>query len=93
MVEKTIQVSAELLGKTQQFSCTPGQQGELLAAIELLNSRVNEMRSRSTVRNEHNALLMAALHLCHEVNDLNKKSEHTQNRLQLLHEKLSSQSD
>lgn len=93
MVEKTIQVSAELLGKKQQFSCTEGQQEELLAAIALLNTRVDEMRNRSTVRNEHNALLMAALHLCHEVNALKKVNDTTTSKIQALNEKLSSQPD
>ncbi|WMN58362.1 cell division protein ZapA [Pseudoalteromonas xiamenensis] len=90
MANKTIQVTADVLGKPQQFTCTLGQEQELYDAVSLLNRRVEEMKNRSTVRNEHNALLMAALHLCHEVNALNKDANNTSSALKTLCEKLSS---
>jgi len=67
MSQKTIQVEVSLLGKTHQFACTEGQESALLDAAALLNSTVEEMKQRSSIRNEHNALLMAALHLCHDI--------------------------
>jgi cell division protein ZapA len=67
MSQKTNQVEVSLLGKTHQFACTEGQEAALLDAAALLNSTVEEMKQRSTIRNEHNALLMAALHLCHDL--------------------------
>ena len=67
MSQKTNQVEVSLLGKTHQFACTEGQEAALLDAAALLNSTVEEMKQRSSIRTEHNALLMAALHLCHDL--------------------------
>ncbi|MFC3033558.1 cell division protein ZapA [Pseudoalteromonas fenneropenaei] len=89
MADKSVQVSVELLGKTQQFTCESGQEHILLEAVSLLNTRVCEMRQRATVRNDHNALLLAALHLCHEYNALQKEQKNTSHTLQMLCEKLS----
>ena len=67
MSQKTNQVEVNLLGKTHQFACTEGQEYALLDAAALLNSTVEEMKQRSSIRTEHNALLMAALHQCHDI--------------------------
>ncbi|ALS31685.1 MULTISPECIES: cell division protein ZapA [Pseudoalteromonas] len=60
-------VTVELLGKEQQFACPPGQEEALKAAAKNLNDLVEQMKQRSTVKNEQNALLMAALNLSHEL--------------------------
>ena len=60
-------VTVELLGKEQQFACPEGQEEALLAAAKNLNDLVEQMKQRSTVRNEQKALLMAALNLSHEL--------------------------
>ncbi|CCQ11085.1 hypothetical protein PALB_19590 [Pseudoalteromonas luteoviolacea B = ATCC 29581] len=86
--EKTIKVTATVLGKAQQFTCTPGQEKELIEAVELLNHRVEQMRGRTTVRNDYNALLMAALHLCHDYNAVKTQSDATNSALKSLCDKL-----
>ncbi|KAF7768731.1 hypothetical protein PCIT_a3218 [Pseudoalteromonas citrea] len=89
MPEKTNQVEVTLLGKTHQFACTEGQENLLLDAANLLNERVDKMKQRSTVRNEQNALLLAALHLCHDLQALEHQQSSQQQAQQTLVEKLS----
>jgi cell division protein ZapA len=60
-------VTVELLGKEQQFACPEGQEEALKAAAKNLNDLVEQMKQRSTVRNDQQALLMAALNLSHEL--------------------------
>ncbi|NOU52725.1 cell division protein ZapA [Pseudoalteromonas sp. JBTF-M23] len=88
MTEKSNQVEVSLLGKTHQFACTEGQEQVLLDAVALLNQRVEDMKQRSTVRNEQNALLLAALHLCHDLQALQQSKESQQNQQQALIKKL-----
>ena len=51
-------VTVELLGKEQQFACPAGQEEALKAAAKNLNDLVEQMKQRSTVRNDQKALLM-----------------------------------
>ncbi|OHU86312.1 MULTISPECIES: cell division protein ZapA [Pseudoalteromonas] len=88
MTEKSNQVEVTLLGKTHQFACTEGQEQLLLDAVALLNQRVDEMKQKSTVRNEQNALLLAALHLCHDLQDLQRVNNSQQTQQQTLIDKL-----
>ena len=60
-------VTVELLGKEQQFACPAGQEEALKAAAKNLNDLVEQMKQRSTVRNDQKALLMAALNLSNEL--------------------------
>ncbi|CAM4084240.1 cell division protein ZapA [Pseudoalteromonas byunsanensis] len=88
MTEKSNQVEVTLLGKTHQFACTEGQEQLLLDAVALLNQRVDEMKQKSSVRNEQNALLLAALHLCHDLQDLQRIKNSQQTQQQTLIDKL-----
>ena len=56
-----------MLGKEQQFACPEGQEEALIAAAKNLNDLVEQMKQRSSVRNDQKALLMAALNLSHEL--------------------------
>ncbi|MCO7189459.1 MULTISPECIES: cell division protein ZapA [unclassified Pseudoalteromonas] len=91
MSESPEQVTVTLLGKSHQFSCTPGQQQALIDAVGLLNGRVDEMRQRDTVRSDHNALLLAALHLCHELLALQSDTQQVEQTLQQLTQRISTQ--
>ncbi len=57
----------ELLGKQHQVACPEGQEAALRAAADLLNQRVDEIKSRSKGINQERGLTMAALNLCHEL--------------------------
>ena len=48
-------VTVELLGKEHEFSCPPGQEHALVAAAQNLNDLVEQMKQRSSVRNDQKA--------------------------------------
>ncbi|ASD68417.1 cell division protein ZapA [Pseudoalteromonas piscicida] len=88
MSEQNNQVTVTLLGKSHQFACAPDQEEALHNAVALLDRRVEEMRKRSTVRNDHNALLLAALHLCHDLQALESKQQQNAEFVSTLIDKL-----
>ncbi|MBQ4849405.1 cell division protein ZapA [Pseudoalteromonas sp. MMG013] len=88
MSEKINQVDVTLLGKTHQFACSEGQENVLLDAANLLNERVTQMKQRATVRNEQNALLLAALYLCHDLQALEQQQQTHHQSQQILIDKL-----
>ncbi|MCF2857346.1 cell division protein ZapA [Pseudoalteromonas sp. SMS1] len=88
MTDKVSQVAVTLLGKSHQFSCSEGQEQALVNAVDLLNKRVDEMKRRDTVRTDQNALLMAALHLCHEYQALQQEQQSAKQYSQQLAQRL-----
>lgn len=87
--EQSQRVSVELLGQEQEFACPVGQEHALIAAAKHLNDLVEQMKQRSTVRNDHKALLMAALHLSHELLETQGNVEQQQVQHDQLIDKLS----
>jgi cell division protein ZapA len=88
MGSNNTQVEVTLLGKTHQFACTEGQEQVLLDAVALLNQRVEETKKKSTVKNEQNALLLAALHLCHDLQACERQEKSQKEQQQSLIDKL-----
>ncbi|WP_372762922.1 cell division protein ZapA [Pseudoalteromonas sp.] len=84
-------VTVELLGKEQQFACPVGQEAALKAAAKNLNDLVEKMKQRSTIKNEQNALLMAALNLSHELLEAQTQQAVDQQQQDQLIDKLSQQ--
>jgi len=82
-------VTVELLGKEQQFACPQGQEEALIAAAKHLNDLVEQMKQRSTVRNDQKALLMAALNISHELLEVQKQQATAQQLQDELIDKLS----
>ncbi|MBA6408323.1 MAG: cell division protein ZapA [Pseudoalteromonas distincta] len=82
-------VTVELLGKEQQFACPEGQEDALIAAAKNLNDLVEQMKQRSTVRNDQKALLMAALNLSHELLEAKTQATVEQQHQDQLIDKLS----
>lgn len=82
-------VTVELLGKEQQFACPQGQEDALIAAAKHLNDLVEQMKQRSTVRNDQKALLMAALNISHELLEVQKQQATSQQQQDELIDKLS----
>ena len=82
-------VTVELLGKEQQFACPQGQEEALIAAAKHLNDLVEQMKQRSTVRNDQKALLMAALNISHELLEVQKQQATAQQQQDELIDKLS----
>ncbi len=88
MTERQHSITIELLGKTQQFACPAGQEQALIDAAAYLNEQVAAMKQRATVRNDEKALLMAALHLSHELLEERRQRQELSARQQSLCEKL-----
>ncbi|MDN3379024.1 MULTISPECIES: cell division protein ZapA [unclassified Pseudoalteromonas] len=82
-------VTVDLLGKEQQFACPQGQEEALIAAAKHLNDLVEQMKQRSTVRNDQKALLMAALNISHELLEVQKQQAIAQQQQDELIDKLS----
>lgn len=82
-------VTVELLGKEQQFACPQGQEDALIAAAKHLNDLVEQMKQRSTVRNDQKALLMAALNISHELLEVQSQQAVAQQQQDQLIDKLS----
>ncbi|KPM84202.1 MULTISPECIES: cell division protein ZapA [Pseudoalteromonas] len=82
-------VTVELLGKEHEFSCPPGQEHALVAAAQNLNDLVEQMKQRSSVRNDQKALLMAALHLSHELLEVKSQQAEQEQQHDSLIDKLS----
>ncbi|WP_404341401.1 cell division protein ZapA [Pseudoalteromonas mariniglutinosa] len=91
-VPQSQRVTVELLGKEHEFACPEGQEDALIAAASNLNNLVERMKQRSSVRNEQNALLMAALNLSHELlesqADLTEHEQSHQRLIDKLHKQL-----
>jgi cell division protein ZapA len=89
MSNKSNQVDVVLLNKKHQLACPEGQEDTLLLAVDLLNQKVDEMKQRSNVRSDQNALLLAALHLCYDLQAEHTKTNNIATQQQALIDKLS----
>lgn len=67
MGTETIPVAVKILGKELRVACKEGEQKALLAAAELLNNRMLEVKSSGKVIGADQVAVMAALNLTHEL--------------------------
>jgi len=67
MTEQTIPVTVKLLDKEFRVACKEGEEQALLAAAELLNERMREVRDSGKVFGPDRIAVMAALNLTHEL--------------------------
>lgn len=85
-------VTVKILGKDYQIACTDDQTHHLIDAALLLDNRMKEIRSSGRVIGLERIAVMAALNLAHELlqlkDDIKNTASVTDNRLQLLYEKL-----
>ncbi len=66
MSEETIPVSVTLLDKEFRVACKEGEEQALLAAAEMLNERMKQVRESGKVFGPDRIAVMAALNLTHE---------------------------
>ena len=65
-------VSITLLNREFDVACAPDEKGALLQATRTLNTRLRDLRGQgSTQSNFEQLLVVAALNLCHDVNNGN----------------------
>lgn len=60
-------VEVNILGKSYKMACPVGQESALTGAADLLNEKLNEMKSRTKITKSEQLAVMAALNFCHEL--------------------------
>lgn len=66
MEEETVPVTVKILDKEFRVACKEDEQGALIAAAELLSSRMQEVKKSGKVLGPDQVAIMAALNLTHE---------------------------
>ena len=67
MSSKNAQVSIRILEKEYQVACPAAEKSDLMAAAELLNRNMQDIRDRSKIVGLDRVAVMAALNLANEV--------------------------
>jgi cell division protein ZapA len=67
MSEESHQVDISLLGHDYQVACPPGQEGKLIEAAQLLDSRMREIQANGKLIGSEKIAIMAALNLAYDV--------------------------
>lgn len=92
MNDKQSQVSIRILEKEYQVACPASEKPDLVAAAELLNSNMKDIRDRGKVVGLDRVAVMAALNLANEVIKFRSRDESLNNtvgsRIESLRDKL-----
>lgn len=67
MTERHAQISIRILEKEYQVACPAAEKADLIAAAELLNQNMREIRDRGRIVGLERVAVMAALNLANEV--------------------------
>ncbi|MFB9135255.1 cell division protein ZapA [Vibrio olivae] len=86
-------VEVEILGKLTRVNCPAGQEESLIRAAQDLNSRIEEMSSKTKVTNEVQLLTIAALNVCYELQSRSQDEAQRQHSLTEKMEKLTASLD
>ncbi len=85
-------VEIQILGKVMRVNCPPGQDQALIDAANDFNHRLHELSDRTKVTNIERLLTIAALNVCHELNEEKQnnadKNTQVQQRVLFLQEML-----
>ena len=60
-------LTISLLGREFRVACPEGEESQLLAAVELLNRKLKEVRDTGKVSGNERLAIMAALDIAHEL--------------------------
>lgn len=92
MSNSQAQVSIRILEKEYQVACPSSEQADLVAAAELLNRNMRDIRDRGKVVGLDRVAVMAALNLANEVIKFRSRDEELNNtvgsRIESLRDKL-----
>lgn len=87
-------ITIKILGKEYQISCAEDQTHHLIDAALLLDDKMKEIRFSGRVIGLERIAVMAALNIAHELlrmkDEMSHTAKDTDNKLQQLHEKLTS---
>ena len=75
MTDNLAQVSIRILEKEYQVACPAGEKQDLVAAAELLNRSMRDIRERGKVVGLERVAVMAALNLANEVVKFRSRDE------------------
>lgn len=85
-------VEIQILGKTMRVNCPAGQDQALIEAANDFNHRLHELSERTKVTNIERLLTIAALNVCHELQEEKQRKSNDaiqiQQRIGLLQELL-----
>jgi cell division protein ZapA len=59
-------LTIHILGRDYRVACPEGEENRLLAAVDLLNERIKELRDTGKVTGNERLAIMAALNVAHE---------------------------
>ncbi len=94
MTESIAQVNVKILEKDYQIACKSDERANLLDSVELLNSKMKEIRDTGKVTGLDRIAVMAALNMANELLQSRGKGEDLESsaahRLQLMRERVES---
>ena len=70
-------LTISLLGREFRVACPEGEENQLLAAVDLLNRKLKEVRDTGKVSGNERIAIMAALNIAHELVSNNGKGNTT----------------
>jgi cell division protein ZapA len=92
MTESIAQVNVKILEKDYQIACKSDERANLLDSVELLNSKMKEIRDTGKVTGLDRIAVMAALNMANELLQSRGKGEDLESsaahRLQLMRERV-----
>ena len=92
MTESIAQVNVKILEKDYQIACKSEERANLLDSVELLNSKMKEIRDTGKVTGLDRIAVMAALNMANELLQSRGKGEDLESsaahRLQLMRERV-----
>jgi cell division protein ZapA len=94
MTQTVAQVNVKILEKEYQIACKSDERANLLDSVELLNSKMKEIRDTGKVTGLDRIAVMAALNMANELLQSRGKGEDLESnaahRLQLMRERVES---
>jgi cell division protein ZapA len=78
--DKNPPVIVRILDKDYQVACPPEERKALLQAAEELDERMREIRSSGSIVGLDRIAVMAALNLCHELQQAREEKAHTETK-------------
>jgi len=94
MTESIAQVNVKILEKDYQIACKSDERANLLDSVELLNSKMKEIRDTGKVTGLDRIAVMAALNMANELLQSRGQGENLESsaahRLQLMRERVES---
>ncbi len=93
MADASVPVTIRILDRDYQVACREDEKDDLVAAAEIVDERMKEVRNRGSVIGTDRVAVMAALNMAHELlelRELKTGAEHTRDRMSELEARVAS---